>query len=133
MSAAGWQAFLAADGLEDWVVLHGGATVAFRVPTLAAAGELVGALSAVDGFEESGVLVTIAGHHVTVRLARGVFKIEERHIALARGVSAVARAHGAVAEPAAMQEVSVAIAAKPDAIDVRFWRAVLGYDALDED
>ncbi len=26
MSEQGWQAFLAADGVDDWVVLHGGAT-----------------------------------------------------------------------------------------------------------
>ena len=32
-----------------------------------------------------------------------------------------------------MQEISVAIAAKPDSIDVGFWRAVLGYSALAPD
>jgi hypothetical protein len=31
MSEEGWRAFLGADGLEDWVVLHGGAAVAYDV------------------------------------------------------------------------------------------------------
>jgi len=35
MSEQGWRAFLAADGLDDWVVLHGGAAAVFRVPPLA--------------------------------------------------------------------------------------------------
>ena len=34
MSEQGWQKFLAADGIEDWVVLHGGATAVFRVASL---------------------------------------------------------------------------------------------------
>lgn len=34
MSEQGWRQFLAADGVGDWVVLHGGATAVFRVPSL---------------------------------------------------------------------------------------------------
>ncbi|MEJ7695161.1 MAG: VOC family protein [Candidatus Limnocylindrales bacterium] len=52
---------------------------------------------------------------------------------LARAVSAIARAHGAPADRAAVQEVQLAIAAKPDEIDVGFWRAVLGYDPMSDD
>ena len=40
MSEAGWRTFLAADGVEDWVVLHGGATAVFPVTTLAEAARL---------------------------------------------------------------------------------------------
>jgi 4a-hydroxytetrahydrobiopterin dehydratase len=65
---------------------------------------------------------------LTVRLTRGVFATEERHIAVARAVSAVARELGAVADRSAVQEVQIAVSAKPDSIDVDFWRAVLGYD-----
>lgn len=43
------------------------------------------------------------------------------------------RAHGAPADRTAVQEVQLAIAAKPDASDVRFWRAVLGYDPMSDD
>lgn len=89
MSEQGWQTFLAADGVEDWVVLHGGATA--------------------------------------------VFRLEEHHIDLARAVSATARTHGAAAERTGVHEVQIAIAAPPDAVDVGFWRAVLGYARLAED
>ena len=37
MSEQGWHGFLAAEGVEDWVVLHGGATAVFRVGSLAEA------------------------------------------------------------------------------------------------
>jgi 4a-hydroxytetrahydrobiopterin dehydratase len=133
MSEQGWREFLAAEGVDDWVVLHGGATAVFSVPSLAAAAQLAAAVAQVPGLEGSGTVLTIAGGRVSVRLTRGVFRLEERHIALAREVSALARAHGAVADRAGAQEVSRAIAAKPDAVDVGFWRAVLGYSGLADD
>jgi len=34
MSEQGWSEFLGADGVDDWVVLHGGATAVFRVGSL---------------------------------------------------------------------------------------------------
>jgi hypothetical protein len=34
ISEQGWRQFLAADGVADWVVLHGAATAVFRVPSL---------------------------------------------------------------------------------------------------
>ena len=43
------------------------------------------------------------------------------------------QAHGAVADRAAVHEVQLAIAAKPDAIDVNFWRAALGYSGMADD
>jgi 4a-hydroxytetrahydrobiopterin dehydratase len=87
----------------------------------------------VSGLEGSGTVLTIADGRLSVRLTRGVFRLEEWHIALARAVSAMARAHGAVADRTGAQEVQLAIAAKPDAVDVGFWRAVLGYTGLADD
>ena len=133
MSEQGWREFLSAEGVDDWVVLHGGATAVFRVPSLVAAAQLAEAMARVPGLDGSGALLTIADGRLTVRLSRGVFRLEEQHIALARNVSAVAQAHGAVAEPTAAQEVQLAIAAKPDGVDVGFWRAVLGYRGLADD
>jgi 4a-hydroxytetrahydrobiopterin dehydratase len=133
MSEQGWQAFLAAGGVDDWVVLHGGATAVFRVPSLGEAAQLAEAVAHVPGIEGSGVLLTIADDRLTVRVSRGVFRLEERHIHLARAVSEVARLHGAVADRAGAQEVQLAIAAQPDALDVDFWRAVLGYAPLADD
>ena len=34
MSELGWRGFLAAEGVGDWVVLHGGAMAVFRVASL---------------------------------------------------------------------------------------------------
>jgi 4a-hydroxytetrahydrobiopterin dehydratase len=133
MSEQGWRAFLAAEGLDDWVVLHGGATAVFRVASLGDAAQLAEAASRAPGLEGSGALLTIAGDRLTVRLSRGVFRLEERHIDLARAVSATALAHGAVADRAAVHEVQLAIAGTPDALDVGFWRAVLGYSPLADD
>jgi 4a-hydroxytetrahydrobiopterin dehydratase len=133
MSEQGWMAFLGAEGVDDWVVLHGGATAAFRVGSMDEAARLAVAVAAIPGMAGSGVLLTVADTRLTVRLTRGVFRLEPRHVELARAISEVARAHGAPAERAAVQEVSWAIAAKPDAIDVGFWRAILGYDPLADD
>ena len=133
MSEQGWQKFLAADGVEDWVVLHGGATAVFRAGSLGQAAQLAEAITHVPGLEGSGTLLTIADDRLSVRLSRGVFRLEEPHIELARAVSATARAHGVVAERSGVHEIQVAIAAQPDAVDVGFWRAVLGYVPLADD
>jgi 4a-hydroxytetrahydrobiopterin dehydratase len=133
MSEQGWKAFLAAEGVEDWVVLHGGATAAFRVGSLAEAAGLAGAVAEVPGLAESGVVLAITSNHLTVRLTRDVWQLEPWHAELARAVSSVARSRGVLADRSAVQEVQLAIAAKPDASDVGFWRAVLGYMPRSDD
>lgn len=133
MSEEGWREFLAAEGVEDWAVLHGGATAVFRVASLGEAARLAEAVAHVPGLEGSGTLLTVADDRLTVRLSRDLWKLEERHVELARAVSAMTRAHDAVADRSAIQEVQLAIAAQPDAVDVGFWRAVLGYSAMSED
>jgi 4a-hydroxytetrahydrobiopterin dehydratase len=127
MSEQGWQEFLAAGGVEDWVVLHGGATAVFRVRSLSAAARLAEDVARIPGVEGRGVLLTMADASLTVRLSRDLWQLEPRHVELARAVSAAARAHDAAADRAAVQEVQLAIAAKRAAIDLGFWRAVLGY------
>jgi 4a-hydroxytetrahydrobiopterin dehydratase len=126
MSEQGWHGFLAAEGVDDWVVLHGGATAVFRVGSLSDGARLAEAIAKAPGIAGGGVLLTLADTRVTVRLTRDIWNLEPRHVQFARAVSAVAREHGAVADRAAVQEVQVAIAAKRDAIDVGFWRTVLG-------
>jgi 4a-hydroxytetrahydrobiopterin dehydratase len=133
MSEQGWRAFLAADGVEDWVVLHGGAVAVYVVPSMAAAARLAQSVADVPGFEEAGALMTITGDQLTVRLTRGVFRLEQPHVELARAVSEVARAHEAVADRGRVREVSLAVAARPEDADIGFWRAVLGYSTLDHD
>jgi 4a-hydroxytetrahydrobiopterin dehydratase len=117
VSEQGWREFLGAEGVDDWVVLHGGATAVFRVA----------------GLEGAGALLTLSATHLTVRLSRDLWGLETRHVELARAVSAVARSHGAVADRASVQEVQFAIAAKPEASELGFWRAVLGYVPMADD
>ena len=133
MSEQGWQEFLRAEGLDDWVVLHGGATAVFRVGSVQEAARLAEAVAMAPGLEGSGVLLAISDARLTVRLSRDLWQLEPQQIELARAVSAVAREHGAVADRASVQEVQLAIAARPDAIDVDFWRAVLGYAPMADD
>jgi 4a-hydroxytetrahydrobiopterin dehydratase len=133
VSREGWQGFLVAEGVDDWVVLHGGATTVFKVGSIGEATRLAAAIADIDGFEGSGALLTIVDASLTVRLTRDLWQLESRHIDLARAVSGVASAHGAVAARASVQEVQLAIASTPDAADVGFWRAVLGYAPTADD
>jgi 4a-hydroxytetrahydrobiopterin dehydratase len=133
MSEQGWKEFLAAEGVNDWVVLHGGATAAFRVGSLSEAARLAEAVAKAPGIAGAGVLLTLADTLVTIRLSRDVWSLEPGHIQLARTVSAIAHEHGAVPERAVVHEVQVAIAAKREETDIGFWRAVLGYTPMAED
>jgi len=133
MSERGWRAFLAAGEVEDWVVLHSGAAAAFQTDSFAAAAELARRITEIPGAEASGVTLTVAGTVLTVRLTRDLWMLEQHHVELARDVSAAAAAAGATADRSSVQEVQVAIAGRPDAIDVGFWRAVLGYAPASDD
>ena len=132
MSEQGWQEFLGAEGVDDWVVLHGGATAVFRVGSLVEGARLAEAVASVAG-DDPGILLTVASDRLTVRLTRDLWQLETRHVDVARAVSAVVSTHGARADRRAVQEVQLAIAAQPDAIDVGFWRSVLGYAPMADD
>jgi len=133
VSEQGWREFLAADGVDDWVVLHGGATAVFKVRSIGDAARLAAAVVELDAFDGSEAWLTIVEASLTVRLTRGPIRLEPRHVELARAISGVASAHGAVADRASVQEVQLAIASKTDGLDVGFWRAVLGYAPLGDD
>ncbi|MGB7981665.1 MAG: VOC family protein [Candidatus Nanopelagicales bacterium] len=132
MGEAGWREFVAADGLEDWVVLHGGPTAVFRVASLVEAARLAAAVAEAPGLEPRTML-TVSGNFLTVKLTREMWGTQARHIDVARAISALARARGAKADRSAAREVQLAVAAAPDAIDLDFWRSVLGYAPLRED
>jgi 4a-hydroxytetrahydrobiopterin dehydratase len=133
LSEQHWKEFLQADGLEDWVVLHGGPSAVFVTENLVDAAELARAVARLPDLDGSRAQLTIVSKRLTVRLTREIWKIEAEHIELAREISKVAKSLGAVADPNQVQEVQFAIAAKPDAIDLTFWKAVLCYDPMLED
>lgn len=132
MSEQGWREFLSADGVDDWAVLHGGPTAVFKVGSLLEAARLAAVVAGVPGLEPR-TLLTAASDRLTVKLTREMWGTEPRHIEVARAISAVAREHGATADRGAVQEVQLAVAAKPDSINLGFWRAVLGYTPMHED
>ncbi len=133
MSDQGWKEFLAAEGLDDWVVLHGGPTAVFQTKTLADAAILAQAIAQHPGLDGTPAHMSILTKSLTIRLTREVWNTEVEHIELAREISKIAKSLAAVAAPSMVQEVQFAIAAKPDAIDVGFWRAVLGYQPMLDD
>jgi 4a-hydroxytetrahydrobiopterin dehydratase len=133
MSEAGWRAFLAADDIDDWAILHGGPTAAFRTGSMLEAARLAEAIAAVPGVAGTRAALTITDRRLTVRLTREMWATEAEHVVVARAISALAREHGAAPDLAAVQEVQVAVAAKPAEIDLGFWHAVLGYDPLAPD
>lgn len=132
MSQDGWREFLDAEGVDDWVILHGGPTAVFRVGSLQTAARLAADVADLDGLE-SQTLLTLASDRLAVKLTREMWGTEARHVDVARAISALAREHGATADRRAVQEVQLAIAAKPEEIDLGFWRAVLGYSSLHDD
>jgi 4a-hydroxytetrahydrobiopterin dehydratase len=132
MSEQGWRDFLSAEGVEDWVVLHGGPTAVFRVRSLRDAAQLAEAVAAVPGLEERTVM-SVARDRLTIKLTREMWGTEARHVEVARTISGIARERGATADRGAVQEVQLAVAAKPDDIDLGFWRVVLGYAPMHED
>ena len=133
VSEQGWKGFLAAEGVGDWVVLHGGATAVFRVGSLGDAAHLAEAVAKTPSVAGRGILLTAADDRLTVRLSRDIWQLEPEHVQIAHAISAVARERGAIPDRAAVQEVQVAIAAKQGMIDVNFWRAVLGYAPMADD
>lgn len=132
MSEPGWREFIAADDIDDWVILHGGPTAVFRLASLVEAARLAAAVAEVPGLEPRTML-TVSADVLTVKLTREMWDTEARHIDAARTISALARERGAKADRSAVHEVQLAVAALPDAIDLGFWRAVLGYAPLHED
>ena len=78
MSEQGWHGFLAAQGVEDWVVLHGRATAVFRVGSLGEAARLAEAVAKVPGLEGSGALLALADAGLTVRLSRDLWQLVSR-------------------------------------------------------
>jgi len=132
MSEDGWRAFLTGEGVDDWVILHGGPTAVFKVGSLQEAARLAAAVAEIPGLGPR-TLLTAVSDRLTVKLTREMWGTERSHLDVARKISTIARDHGAVADTARVQEVQVAVAAMPDAIDLPFWRAVLGYAPLHED
>lgn len=118
----------------DWRVVRNDACTRFRTGSFAAGLALVDAI---------GRLADAANHHpdvdlrsdgVTVRLRSGSDgRLSERDVALARQISAAARELDVPIDLTGLQSIQVAIDALviPDVLP--FWRAVLGYEEVDDE
>src|SRR5688500_7519659 len=122
MREQGWREFLSADGLDDWVVLHGGPTAVFRVGPRQEAARLAARVAELPGLEPR-TLLTVTSDRLTVKLTREMWGTELSHVEVARAISALAREHGAAADREAGQEVQLAAAAKAATIDLGYRRA----------
>jgi 4a-hydroxytetrahydrobiopterin dehydratase len=133
MSEQGWREFLTADGLDDWVVLHSGATAVYQTSSMSDAARAAAAIAEVPGVADSDTVVTVATRHVSVRISRDIWRLEAEHIQIARDVSAAVQALELRADRSRVQELQFAVAARPDETNVEFWRAVLGYVEFADD
>jgi 4a-hydroxytetrahydrobiopterin dehydratase len=128
--------FSASGGVEDWRVLWGGgfASAYFATGSFQAGVALVQAIGELAATADHYPDVDLRAEGVTVRLfTAGTFGLTERDVSLARQISAAARQAHVPAEPAAVQQVQIAI----DALDIArvrpFWHAVLGYPEAGEE
>lgn len=118
-------------GVEDWVCVARAAFTFYPTASLAAAAELVSAISAAAGTGHAEPDIDIRPDGVTVRLLTlGVeyTGLTEDDVAFARRVSAAARRLGLRARPSAAQNLIVTIDAVAISQVLPFWRAVLGYE-----
>ena len=97
---------LDAEGVENWVVLHGGPTAVFRTEARRC-GEARGRHRRIPGLDGTRAQLTIVSGRLTVRLTREVWGLEPEHVDLARAVSQVARSLGAVADRSEVQEAGL--------------------------
>ena len=77
--------------------------------------------------------MTIRDGTLTVRLTRDLWWLEPRHVELGAGRLGGRTNARRGADRAAVQEVQLAISAKPDGVNLGFWRAVLGYEPMSDD
>lgn len=118
----------------EWHVVRDDASTHFRTGSFAAGVALVDAIGSLADAANHHPDVDLRSDGVTVRLrTRGVDGLGEQDVALARQISAAARELGVPVDLTGLQIVQVAIDALviPDVLP--FWRAVLGYQGLDDE
>ena len=130
------QAFLDADGVQDWRVLGDGVSTHYPTASVTAAIRLAAAIADRVDLDGHPPDLDVRPDGVTVRLVTCTaddFGLTQRDVHQARAISAVARGEGFTADPTAVQTVQVSIDALVHADVIPFWRAVLGYVDRDSD
>ena len=126
--------FQDADGVQDWRVLGFGASAWFGAASQSAGAALVRRVAELTGSGTRLPDVDLRARGVHVRICRsGTDGFTQADVVAARAISAAARDLGLAADPAAVQNVRLAIDALDKASVMPFWQAALGYERLDED
>ncbi len=118
----------------DWRVVRNDASTHFRTGSFAAGVALIDAIGKLADAANHHPDVDLRYHGVTVRLrTHSESRLTERDVALARQISNAARELGVPVDLDGLQAVQVAIDALviPDVLP--FWRAVLGYEQMDDE
>lgn len=121
--------------LPDWRFRQGGLVTVLKCPTSAAA---------LSVFAAMGQLAQSANHHpdvdwrydslfVSLTSHDAGSKVTARDVALARAISAAAQEAGAVAEPARMRSMEIAMDSADFAAVAPVWGAALGYITRESD
>jgi 4a-hydroxytetrahydrobiopterin dehydratase len=118
---------------SDWRVIRDAACAYFRTGSFAAGIALVDAIARLADEANRHPDVDLRSDGVTVRLDSNRGRFSEEDVALAEQISAAARELGATLEPSALQTVQVAIDALVIPEVLPFWRAVLGYEQVDDE
>jgi pterin-4a-carbinolamine dehydratase len=126
--------FQEADGVGDWRVLASGASAWFDAPSHSAGAALVRRVAELTGPAGRVPDVDLRAGGVRVRIDRsGSGGLSRADVAMAGRISAGARDLGLGADPAALQDVQLAVDALDKASVMAFWRAALGYERLGDD
>ena len=119
--------FSIADGVADWRALYWGAKAYFRTGDFATGASFVAEIARHAAELQHDPLVDLRDDNVAVQVVTPGVGISTLDLELARRISLSAAELGITADPAAVQQLELAIdAADPGAI-VGFWRAALGY------
>jgi 4a-hydroxytetrahydrobiopterin dehydratase len=116
----------------DWRVIREAACAHFRTDSLETGAALVESIAELADAASRPVEIDLRARGVTVRIPSNRGELTEADVALAIELSSAAKELGVSADPSALQTVQIAIDALviPDVLP--FWRAVLGYDQIDD-
>ena len=117
----------------DWRVVRNDACAHFRTGSFAAGVAFVDAIGGLADAADHHPDVDLRSEAVTVRLRTADGTLGEREVALARQISAAARELRIPVDPSSLQIVQIAIDALVITDVLPFWRAVLGYQQIDDE
>jgi pterin-4a-carbinolamine dehydratase len=124
--------FHAADGVDDWRVLYGGASAHWRTASLSEGARFAAAVAAAAEQLDRSPAIDLRPRDVVVTTSRPDGTLDSTDLALAQRVSVLARDAGLAPDPSVLQAMQIAVAHARD-VDVRpFFEAAFGYEDAGE-